>query len=420
MQVPGSETTGALALQMWHDLDTVLAILGGFVVLLGLFSRALQRIPISAPLIAFAIGAVIGPDALAILDPSRFGGGTALLEDVSRLVLAITVMGAALALPSGYLRARGRSLALMLGVLMPVMTLAAALVVHASIEVDWRVAFLVGAILAPTDPVLSRSVVSGDLARRALPERTRNLLLAESGANDGAAYPLVMLPLLVGSAESVSEWLHRVLVVQVAGAIVAGALLGSLAGRLIVWAENRKLIDDPHFLIFSVALSLCALGLGRLLDVDALLMVFVTGLALAHGCRAGRLRRQRRVQDAVNEVAIAAVFLLFGMVAPWAQWISLGLPAAWLVVGLLMLRRLPSVLLLAPAVPAIRGLREAALVGWFGPIGVGALFYAALAQRHLPGADVFVVPSLLVAASIVAFAATTAPIVGRLAAHTRR
>ena len=287
---------------------------------------------------------------------------------------------------------------------MPVMALAAVLV---ALNVAWVPALLVGAILAPTDPILGRSVVTGVLARRNLPARLRNLLLAESGANDGLAFPLVMLPLAIGYRnEGLLHWFAQVLLYQVVVATFAGAALGLLAGRAMTWAENRRLLDDAHFLVFSVALSLFALGLARLVDLDGVLMVFVTGLALARGCRSERLRRQRAVQDSLNEVLIAALFLLFGMLAPWQEWMRLGWSAVALVIGVLLLRRLPWLVLLAPDVSLLDGRREGALAGWFGPIGVGAVFYAALAERAGVAPVVWNASTLMVAASVVAYAVT--------------
>jgi NhaP-type Na+/H+ or K+/H+ antiporter len=147
------------------------------------------------------------------------------------------------------------------------------------------------------------------------------------------------------------------------------------------------------------------------------LRCFVTGLALAGGCRWQRLRAQRQVQDAVNDLSIAAMLLLFGTIAPSSHWMSLGLPGIALVAGVMALWRLPWVMLLGPVVPAIHGAREAALVGWFGPIGVGAIFYAAMVQRTEGQDEAFAVASLLEAVSVVAFAVATSPLVRHHAAR---
>ncbi len=393
-------------------------MLGGLALLLGLFSRALQSLPLSIPMVAFLAGSAVGPHGLGLLHLGSGDDPGVVLEEGTRIALAIGVMGVALALPGGYLRRSWRSLTVLLGVLMPVMMLSTAAVVHWIGGVGWLSAFIVGAILAPTDPILGRVLIEGEVARKSLPERMRHLLLAESGANDGLAYPLVMLPLLVGlGGRSWNEWLVHVVLWQVAGAVVIGILLGMLVGRLLDWAEGRQLVDRPHFLVLTVSLSLFAIGLARLLTLDGVLVVFCTGAAFAGSCRAERIVHQREVQDAINELVTIGIFALFGLIAPWPEWVSLGWGAVGTLVAVMLFRRLPWMLLIARWVPALQGWREAALAGWFGPVGVAALFYAALAAREHAGRDTWVISSLVVAASVLGFAITAPPLARRFARH---
>ena len=102
------------------------------------------------------------------------------------------------------------------------------------------------------------------------------------------------------------------------------------------------------------------------------------------------------------------VFLGLGVVLPWSAWAGLGWGGALLVVGVLLLRRLPVVLLLRR--PLGLGWPDAAFLGWFGPIGVSALFYLALESERL-GVEpvVLAAGSLVVAASTVVHGVTAAP-----------
>lgn len=190
------------------DVNIALVVLGGLSVLLGLFSRVVQRLPISTPLVAFVTGVGLGPYGVGLIDPDRSGHGPVILEQVSRIVLAVSVMGIATGLPRGYLSRSWRSVAVLLGIVMPLMALAAAAVDHLVLGAPWALAWPVGSIVAPTDPILGRAIVAGQLAKRNLPQRLRDLLLAESGANDGLAFPLVMLPLTIGYAgRTWGDWL---------------------------------------------------------------------------------------------------------------------------------------------------------------------------------------------------------------------
>ncbi len=88
-----------------------------------------------------------------------------------------------------------------------------------------------------------------------------------------------------------------------------------------------------------------------------------------------------------------------------------------LVAAVLLLRRIPAVLLLKPLVGDLRTGAEALFVGWFGPMGVGALFFAAVAHEETGNPDVWPVATLLIAASIVVHDLTATPLSRWLAGH---
>lgn len=96
------------------------------------------------------------------------------------------------------------------------------------------------------------------------------------------------------------------------------------------------------------------------------------------------------------------------MALPLSAWVALGWSGAALVVAVLLLRRLPVIFALRGALGPLD--RDALFVGWFGPIGVAAVFYATLAVRHTGDRRVWVVDSLLVAGSVVAHGATATPL----------
>ena len=172
------------------------------------------------------------------------------MEQGARLAIAIQVMGVALRLPKGYPFKNWRILAVLLGPIMLIMWLVSGLLVYLIFGLPFWEAMLVGAVITPTDPVVSTSVVTGKVAEENLPERIRNSLSTESGANDGLAYPLVLLPILILTktpTEALSEWLIPVLLWEVGAAILMGALIGYIADRLLVWAEAKQSIEKPSF-----------------------------------------------------------------------------------------------------------------------------------------------------------------------------
>jgi sodium/hydrogen antiporter len=202
----------------------------------------------------------------------------------------------------------------------------------------------------------------------------------------------------------------RIVLWQVGFAVALGLAIGYGAGRLLHRAERERTLESHSFLAFTLALTLLVLGAARLLHVDGIVAVFVAGLALDQVASASERRREERVQEAVNQFFTLPIFTLFGLMLPWSAWAALGWRGALLVAAVLLLRRLPAWLLLGRFVPALRRMRDAAFAGWFGPMGVAALFYAVLALRHTGETLVWPAASLLVAASVVVHGVSAAPL----------
>jgi sodium/hydrogen antiporter len=98
---------------------------------------------------------------------------------------------------------------------------------------------------------------------------------------------------------------------------------------------------------------------------------------------------------------------------PLAAWAELGWPLLALCLLVLLLRRMPVIALLAPALGPRLDRRDVAFLAWFGPIGVAAIYYAAAALRHSGEAVVWQATSAIVLASIVAHGLSAAPLTRR-------
>jgi NhaP-type Na+/H+ or K+/H+ antiporter len=394
-------------------LNIALAVVGSLVLIIGLFSEPIKRSLLSAPLIALAVGVLLGPAVFGMLDPSRWGKQEIILEEAARLTLAIALMGVALRLPAGYPLSRWRSMAVMLGLVMPLMWLASGLLTFLILGLPFWVALLIGAVITPTDPVLASTIVQGETAQENLPARLRNLLSGESGANDGLAYPLVFLPILLlerPPGEALGHWATYTLLWEVVAAIFLGALVGYGAGRILRWATQKGNIGEPSYLAYTVALALLVLGGAKLLGTDGILAVFAAGVAFSTSASIEAESQEEHVQEAVNRFFILPIFVLLGMALPWDERVELGWAGLILIVAVLLLRRLPAVLALNPLVDQTRGLKDALFLGWFGPIGVAALYYATLAPREAGVEEVWAVGSLIITASIIAHGMSAGPL----------
>ncbi|MEG9225045.1 cation:proton antiporter domain-containing protein [Aeromicrobium sp. Sec7.5] len=387
---------------------TVLVAVGLLGLLVATLSARLRELPLSEPLLALAVGVVLGPAATGVVDLPAVTERSEEIHEIARVLLAISVMAVALRYPvRDAWRVRG-PVTLLLLVVMPLMALATAVVAW-PLGLGLAAATVLGCALCPTDPVLASSVVTGAPAERDLPARTRQVLSLESGANDGLALPLVLVALVPFGVATGGE-IGVEIVREVVGALVLGVLAGWGAGRAIRSGERHGATDTAPVLVFTLVLALGVLGAAVLLDVGGVLAVFVAGLTL-NATDPGSDRMDAVVLDeAINRFVLLPGFVVLGSVLPWEAWRDLGPALLVVVVGTLLLRRLPWVLLLRR--PLRLTWRDAVFLGWFGPIGVSAVFYLALLAERLPAADttpVLAAGTAVVAASTVVHGVSSSP-----------
>lgn len=386
------------------DLDIGLVVVGALGVAAVFGSRLLRSVPLTAPLLALVVGVAIGPEGL---DLASLEHGITLLHGVSEVAVAIALMAVALRFPWPTVRRMAGGVTWMVTVGMVAMAAIVAGLASVLLDVDLRTAVLIGGVLAPTDPVLSSGVVTGDPATRTLPERLRAMLSIESGVNDGLALPLVVL----GSVLVLGEGFDRFLVEglwSVALAVVVGIGLGVAAGEVFRRLEEARDIEDSAFFVFTLVLALLVLGGVNLMNGDGILAVFLAGLAYNRQVGSTIYEKEREVDEGINRVLVLPLFVLFGTLLPWDRWGELGTPLVAFAAGVLLLRRLPVVYALRPAL----GLRwsDATFYGWFGPMGAAALYFATLAHEEDAAADfVWPVAAFVVAASTVVHGMTGTP-----------
>lgn len=399
-----------------EQLNMGLAVTGGLVLMVGLLSSPLDRSWLSAPLFAFCFGVALGPYGLQLLDPAGWGDAKQLMQETAKLTLGISLMGIALRLPPSYPFRHWRSLLVLLGIGMPAIFLISSLLTYSVLGLPLLMALMVGGAVCATDPVVASSIVTGGVAKEHLPEGYRHLLSSESGANDGLAFPFVMLPILLltlPAGDAWRDWLGMIWLWEVGGSVLVGIALGWGVGRALVWSEARGYLDQPSFLSITLALTLLVLGVGELLSTNSILAVFVAGLAFDQEVGGSERSEEDNVQEAVNILLTMPIFILFGLIAPWAEWRALGTQGVLLALLMLTLRRLPVIVLLRPWLPALRDWPITLIMGWFGPIGVTTLYYATLISSRTGYDLAWTVGTLLVLASMLVHGMTAAPLAKR-------
>lgn len=388
-------------------LDLLLVAVGALGIVVASLSDKLRRLPLSEPLLALVLGVVLGSEVTGLLTLPPLTEEHAPLHEGARVLLAVSVMAVALRYPFGTARRQLRPVAVLLLVAMPAMAIVSTGLGWAILGVPLASAALVGAALAPTDPVLASSVVTGEPAQRDLPDRDREVLSLESGANDGLALPLVLVALAMAGpltgTEAVVESLW-----QVVGAVLVGGALGWVGGRALALGEDHGATSHGPALFFTIVLALAILGVSGLTRTDGVLAVFVGGLVFNLVSTGGDRTAELSIDEAVNRFAVLPLFVVLGAVIPWSAWQELGWRGPALAAAILLLRRLPVLLLLAR--PLGLRVRDAVYLGWFGPIGVSALFYLTLEAKRFPVPEVVLAAgSLVLVASTVAHGLTSAP-----------
>lgn len=400
-----------------HDVNLTLALAMAVVIVLGLLSARLKRSVLSVSLLALAAGVLAGPHVAGLLDPDAWAHKDKILEEAARFTLAISVMGIAVRTPVRDLRALLTPVALLLTLGMAGMWLASSFLAWSVLGLAPLAALLLGAIVTPTDPVIASSIVTGRFASEHLPDRVRSTLSLESGANDGLAYLLVLLPILLlqhaplvgaGLETALLSWLREVVLVGVLLAILIGVALGALSGLALRAADRADLVEEHSFLSFSVALSLLAVSAAKLAGSDGILAAFAAGIALNLAISRKEEQDEENVQEAIGKLFNLPIFVLFGLSLPLADWLELGWTGLVFAGLVLLIRRPPVVLALRPPLATRLTRADVAFLSWFGPVGVAALYYVMLAQAKT-GQDLFAEASLVIVASIVAHGLSAAP-----------
>ncbi|MGV0642502.1 cation:proton antiporter [Mycolicibacterium sp. XJ2546] len=387
--------------------DVLLTVVGVLGVVVAALSAKMRRLPISEPLLGLAAGVLIGPQVLDVVRIPLVTEEQSLLHQTSRILLAVSVMAVALRYPISDIRRMWRPVTVLLLVAMPVMAVVTAALGWLVLSIPVALAALLGAALCPTDPVLASTVVTGDDAERDLPARNRQMLSLESGANDGLALPLVLVAVAVAGGMGVGAAIRESLW-QVFGAVVIGAAIGWAGGKALRWGDEYGATDAAPALFFTVVLALGILGAAGLAHTDGVLAVFVGGLVF-NAVGSGRERAMEvSIDEAINRFAVMPLFVLVGITLPWQAWFELGWPAVLLAVGVLLLRRIPILLVLQR--PLRLRVRDALYLGWFGPVGVSALFYLTLeSERAGVNETVLAAGYLVLVMSTIAFGLSGAP-----------
>jgi sodium/hydrogen antiporter len=380
-------------------------IFGALLIVKTLTGSYMSRWPVSAAMLYLGVGLAIGPMGLSLLRLDAIDD-VILLERLTEIAVLISLFtaGMKLELPLKDVRWRIPLQLASLSMIVTVAAITAAGVFLMGLSLGASV--LLGAILAPTDPVLASDVQVANPGDR---DRLRFGLTGEGGLNDGTAFPFVMLGLgLLGLHElgdNLWRWWAIDVLWAVTGGLALGYLLGTLVGRAILYLRmrHREALGSDEF----IALGLIALtyGLSLLTLTYGFLAVFAAGLALRRIDQApvpdpapalasselSETERQATGSDApaymmgqverfnsqLESFAEVGIVLAVGVLLSTAKF---SLEVLWFVPLLFLLIR-PAAVYIGLVGTGVRG-PQRRLMAWFGIRGIGSLYYLLYAISH--------------------------------------
>lgn len=391
---------------------------GVLIALVAWLPLILKRAPLSVPVIFIGFGAALfalpfTPQGLVPLDFPE------VTERATEFVVIIALMGAGLKIDRLFGWHPWRTTWLLLALTMPLSILAITGLGVAALGLPLASALLLGAALAPTDPVLASDVQVGP-PRTGEEDEVRFGLTSEAGLNDGLAFPFVHLAIaLCLGAGSGDAWFARWLGFNVVWQIGLGALSGWVVGRAFGWLTFRipaqsKLVQTGDGFI-ALAATFVSYGVAEMAHGYGFLAVFVTALAFRHASRDHDFHHQMHdFVEQVERITTMVVLLLFGgalvsgLLAPLRP---VDVAVAFAVV--LVVRPLAGLAGLAPA-----GLpfRDKAMLAFFGIRGIGSFYYLAYGLNHAPfegGERLWSILGLIVVFSVLLHGITVTPLMRR-------
>ncbi|MTB70888.1 cation:proton antiporter [Arsenicicoccus cauae] len=372
----------------------VVYLVAGVGLLLGAFlPRLLRERAVSAPMVVLLVGIAAGW-FLPGDEPIAPVFQQAITQHVAEVCVLVSLMGVGLAIDRPFAWRAWWPTWRLLGIAMPLTIAAVALLGWWVLALSPAAAILLGAVLAPTDPVLASdvqvagpSVSGGEESPEEEDDEVRFALTSEAGLNDALAFPFVWLALYLATEGPIAGWGWHWVGMELVGKIVIGALVGLASGwvfgKLVFHAhwDTLRLADVGEPLL-GLALVATVYGLAEVLHGYGFLAVFVCAVALRAAERGHEYHG--RLHDAiehVESVLTLLILLLLGASLSSGQLSALSWEGMLVGVALVLVIR-PLCGWLSLVGTRQLGAREKVVTAVFGVRGIGSVFYMAFATAQ--------------------------------------
>ena len=404
----------------------VLAAFGALTLLTAWLPLLLRNAPLSLPMICVGLGAAL----FALPGMPRVSlqgeGSLAFVERLTELAVVVSLMGAGLKLDRRLGWRSWRYTWRLLGLAMPLAILCFALLGHLLLGLGVATALLLGAVLAPTDPVLASDIQVGP-PNSGVEDETRFALTSEAGLNDGLAFPFVhgaiaLAVLWQVDVEDAGDWFGYAVIWKVGGGIAIGHVVGRLLGKLLFHLPREASLFRTGDGFVALGITFLAYGLAEMAHAYGFLAVFIAALTL----RATERRHAyhgtlHHFTEEMERLLMMALLVLFGGALSGGDLLG-ALSWEGAAFGLL------AIFLVRPATAwvALAGLRadpaERAAISFYGIRGIGSAYYLAYAVQRttFEATDLlWSVVAFIVLLSILLHGATATPAMAYLAARPK-
>ncbi|WP_363318817.1 sodium:proton antiporter [Microcoleus sp. CAWBG51] len=356
-----------------------LLVIGILLLTVTLGSGWISRLPVSYALIYLIVGIGLGPYGVKLVElrpEAQF------LERLTEFVVIVSLFSCGLKMNRPLQLWAWNSTARLLGFLMPISIFAVAAIAHWFVKLDWGPAILLGAILAPTDPVLASEVQLADIDDR---DELRFGLTSEGGLNDALAFPFVYFGIYALKDGNLPNWFSQWVAVDLLWATAAGIVMGILVAKAVTWIDRRlqryrpadELMED----FIALSTILLTYSLTEVVNGYGFLAVFVAGIVVQRSYRdPEKPLSQLHFTERIEKLMEVGTILILGSMLRLEALVAHG-SYALLIAGLLIFLIRP----VGAWISTIGSRLHPAsrwLCGWFGIRGVGSIYYLTYAFGH--------------------------------------
>lgn len=383
------------------DVPVLLLCFSVLLVIGVLISELAQRTVISTAVLFLVGGFLLGPGVLDVIDVDSGDEGVAILAELALFaVLYSDGMKVGIDDLRRAWRLPGR--ALLLG--LPLTLVITAVLAHWLLGLSWLESMLLGAVLAPTDPVFAAAIVG----RNEVPGRLRHLLNVESGVNDGLALPMVLVLLAAAGGGEAGGW-------ELAGELLLGTILGVAVPMLVLGLERLSFFAATRNLepLLPAAIGLLVLGLCLTTHGNLFLGAFAAGITVATMSEEFRHQFEQLGELVAEQLKLVAILVFGALLTPAFLFEETPL-AGWLFAALVLVVARPAALQVSLLGADLTRMEKLAAM-WFGPKGFASVIYGILVlQSGIDESDLlFHLVGITIALSIVVHSSTDVVIARR-------